>query len=1038
MIAIYHFKTLRLAETTRLAEYQNSFAQVAEAIAAWFDVLIRNGNYALALRSIRSLLDTDKSKLALLEKLVSLEGVPSLVVAKARVSLSQIARSIGNEAEAKRLRQLSRPQLESQHAHEGLELDLEDSLEAGSDPSVNVLPKLHEILNSFIDMDYANGVGKVLYAFKSAMEKAKNNDGQTIVAKQLEEFAVETGTRMTLLMSHADALGSRYLTGGDDDLVRQSAKMLYEQLEPTELGYHRGLIAFVIGGIYIRLENAPDAEVWLQKSEIDWSKCLSYDISMARSMLLSVDGLRLRQLGADATSLAQFAQRVHEIALDDCQLGHVDIAMTVLDTLLCVIFHAKNVNLTTRTEQSQLALDRMDRLLEVYSGLDKPMKKAGILQQRANLILLHSPHRDDCNLEYDALECFRVAYEIYQEQAGGELTYQLMNTLMQIGLVHYSCFAKLRRGDLELAQLSFETSKDAFTASSEGWQLLGHPFQTTESLYWIALLSYEARLRNWESSEVTLDRLTNAERGFDDRRSEVSFTSGLEAVKEKQALSKHKHVRDIYRFSVQICLLDRNDRAVWQWVQKAKARSLSDTLGLGAIIPARLLSAIEESPDAATLCQQETNLIKTIETCRDTLKYHKRLELRNLQQSMRAYSPLRELVDIRMGSAIELNQLKDTISDRTSGLYQEKISFVDYFTKSDEIYFVIVRNEADPVVRRVNSSLKTVSLWVEKFLHTDNGREESVLRDDNHPAQPLRDLDSLIEFVPDMVPAGETILFSLTGILNSVPIHALHVPSWLSDYNQRQPTLIERNPVLYCSSLTAFVQCCRSAYNRPKSSNQAKSFTSVYEKMPYEDLDEDERDAAYRDARDMAETYNGIATTGHDASPRLLKELWPKNEFIYFHGHCEQSDASIVDQGLVLVPQEEDTVQSDKSTRSLLTVREFFDMRLDAPNVLFLACGSAKQQIELGDEPLGLVTALLCAGAASVVGTIWPVTSSSAREFAKVYLKQISQAQDDENLGVVNLARALQAAVVALKRDPYTRQPYHWAPYVLHGAWFAR
>ena len=133
-----------------------------------------------------------------------------------------------------------------------------------------------------------------------------------------------------------------------------------------------------------------------------------------------------------------------------------------------------------------------------------------------------------------------------------------------------------------------------------------------------------------------------------------------------------------------------------------------------------------------------------------------------------------------------------------------------------------------------------------------------------------------------------------------------------------------------------------------------------------------------------------------------------------------------------------------------------------------MACASSAQAITTGDEPLGLVTALLCAGAASVLGTMWPVESSTARAFARNFIENwrtahFSRGEDavDDNDGLdnvqgegengtetsnqaggakqwLNLALAVRETVLDLREGVRTKEPYHWAGFVLHGSFFCR
>ena len=136
---------------------------------------------------------------------------------------------------------------------------------------------------------------------------------------------------------------------------------------------------------------------------------------------------------------------------------------------------------------------------------------------------------------------------------------------------------------------------------------------------------------------------------------------------------------------------------------------------------------------------------------------------------------------------------------------------------------------------------------------------------------------------------------------------------------------------------------------------------------------------------------------------------------IHFHGHCRLDKDLITDQSLVL---------SDGD----FTVRDIFKQKLLGLHITLIACDSASQSISAGDEPLGMVTALLCAGASSVLGTIWPTTSGTGRNFSAEFYAELMK---DSGGHILNLATALQKAVVSIRKERTTRHPCHWASFVL-------
>jgi CHAT domain-containing protein len=111
-----------------------------------------------------------------------------------------------------------------------------------------------------------------------------------------------------------------------------------------------------------------------------------------------------------------------------------------------------------------------------------------------------------------------------------------------------------------------------------------------------------------------------------------------------------------------------------------------------------------------------------------------------------------------------------------------------------------------------------------------------------------------------------------------------------------------------------------------------------------------------------------------------------------------------------------------------LSVMEIFDLQLDSAVVVLLACASGEDDVAPNDDPLGLLSAFLYAGASSVIATRWPTQTSDAREFAKHFYKKAFSSRKD---GTVNLAVAVQAAVLELWEHWDEDDPYHWAQFQL-------
>lgn len=94
-----------------------------------------------------------------------------------------------------------------------------------------------------------------------------------------------------------------------------------------------------------------------------------------------------------------------------------------------------------------------------------------------------------------------------------------------------------------------------------------------------------------------------------------------------------------------------------------------------------------------------------------------------------------------------------------------------------------------------------------------------------------------------------------------------------------------------------------------------------------------------------------------------------------------------------------------------------------------------------GDKPLGLIPALLHAGATLILGCQWPIDSRAGRAFSEVFYQELSRGGlgDESCHNVVHLAKALQSAVRRINSGElgaHYKQAYFWAPFALHGLWF--
>jgi CHAT domain-containing protein len=95
--------------------------------------------------------------------------------------------------------------------------------------------------------------------------------------------------------------------------------------------------------------------------------------------------------------------------------------------------------------------------------------------------------------------------------------------------------------------------------------------------------------------------------------------------------------------------------------------------------------------------------------------------------------------------------------------------------------------------------------------------------------------------------------------------------------------------------------------------------------------------------------------------------------------------------------------------------------------VVLSACETGVGAVASGDGVYGLRRALLLAGAASQVVSLWNVSDAATRELMRDYY--------DELVRGTGRAEALRSAKLRLLRQPRYAHPYYWAAFIPAGDW---
>ncbi len=182
-------------------------------------------------------------------------------------------------------------------------------------------------------------------------------------------------------------------------------------------------------------------------------------------------------------------------------------------------------------------------------------------------------------------------------------------------------------------------------------------------------------------------------------------------------------------------------------------------------------------------------------------------------------------------------------------------------------------------------------------------------------------------------------------------------------------------------------------------------------------------DPGLQDARQEVEAIAGLypgrhkLVTGALVTETDVKKYTGGSHVVHLAVHGEFNAREPLLSGLKLAKSASDD--------GLLTAAEMFGLPLEqAALVVFSACESGRLQASRANEILGIVRALLYAGAQSLLLTSWKVDSAATSLWMQTFYREAQSKPPRE---------AARLALLALKNHPSYSQPFYWGPFLLVG-----
>lgn len=550
-------------------------------------------------------------------------------------------------------------------------------------------------------------------------------------------------------------------------------------------------------------------------------------------------------------------------------------------------------------------------------------------------------------------------------------------------------------------------------------------------------------LKSW------LEEATKIENFCDAIRRSVAMTFDVQSLLEKRMTISGNQYRKLYDNAFAACKKIDDAAAAWLWIQKSKARSLSDVFGIRAMLPVSLVRSIQADSGAHALFEKERLLgAAALET--GPLEYlNARRRTEEVRVQMKEHPLLKQVLDLREG-AFNIGFSQEALSEALSlsGATGEDVKYVEWYvphrpSSGTKIVLLVRALDGGTTMRELSITTGSIESWIKHRLVYP--REAKAPLGESSARARLKELAPLVNSLEQLTKEEDLLILSPSSLLNCLPIHALPVGD---------KTLIERNPIVYSSSSAIFGHAHMRAVSQatnPSHPKECASLLSVYESEGTQG--QAEHDAICKHAEDVSKMMAFQVQTGNEVSKASFKKTASSSDWIHYHGHALFDKRDVLRSCLVLAGGLEEAQASADTTHlsateasntsKNLTVADIFevDMHVSAPHVTVMACDSGTQDIAAGDEPLGIIPALLYAGATSVIGTLWPVESPAARRFSELFYSNLRvqrNASPQRKGMVLNLALALRSSVCEMMRreNADTKAPVHWAPYVLHGCWF--
>ena len=515
------------------------------------------------------------------------------------------------------------------------------------------------------------------------------------------------------------------------------------------------------------------------------------------------------------------------------------------------------------------------------------------------------------------------------------------------------------------------------------------------------VLVYQAHFLEGEIARARGERQAAHRAYLEARRALETLRSRLQG--EELKISFVKNRMQVYEALVALYLsggdAGASDEEAFASIEAAKSRNMIEMI----------FQSGQSLPLGAT---GQSDLVRRIRDLREELNwYYHRIELEQLRPEAQSRQKLENLQEIAQSHEKELlrtlrelpahereNATLEAPADfslkKLQATLPQGATLVEYFIAGQQLVAAVVSEDSARIIpvtmlSRVTHLLQLLRFQVSKFrMGNDYVRrfEAALLRaTESH----LESLYSELIAPLRMLLQGTHLIFVPHGPLHFLPFHALkNGGEYLSD----------AFTVSYAPSATVFSLCQQKA----TSAAPASLVLGIADERAPQILDE---------VRSVSSLLpRSSLHLGEQATASLLREKGAESGLLHIATHGVYRQDNPMFSGIRLGD-------------GYLNLYDLYQMKLNARLVTLSGCATGMNFVAAGDELLGLQRGLFCAGATTLLLSLWDVHDQSTAQLMSHFYRRYIEGDD--------MAESLQHAMRELRQS--RPHPFYWAPFVLVG-----